>query len=258
MGRIKSAALTDTGRRRAHNEDAFFADDSLAFYVVADGVGGLAKGEIASAEAVEQLQLWVMRSQPELKALFADVEAGDTEARWEIRRLLESGVQSACYMIYGMAELDPEKHGMSTTMSALLIGPGNVYAAHVGDSRVYRIRRGEVLQVTEDHTMINYKLKHGLITPEEAEHAKGKNVITRAVGHKDHVEIDTVDIDTMPGDRFLLCSDGLHGYLYHDSEVSDLVGSGELGACVQASIALANSRGGKDNITAIVLEIAEN
>ncbi len=257
MSRTISGALTDTGRRRAHNEDSYFADDALGFYVVADGVGGRAKGEVASMEAVELLQSWVLRAQHELTALFADVQAGDTEARWEIRRLLESGVQSACYMIFGMAELDPDKRGMSTTISALLVGPGNAYAAHVGDSRVYRIRRGEVLQVTEDHTMINYKLKHGLITPEEAEHAKGKNVITRAVGHKDHVQIDTVDVDTECGDRFLLCSDGLHGYFENDSEVDDLVGTGSLGTCVYAAIALANGRGGKDNITAVLVEVTE-
>ncbi len=256
MFRTTSAALSDPGRKRSHNEDAFFADDSLGFYVVADGVGGHAKGEVASQEAAEQLQLWVLRSQQELQALFTDVEAGDPEARWEIRRLLESGVQSACYMIFGMAELDPEKRGMSTTISALLIGPRSCYAAHVGDSRVYRLRNGEVLQVTEDHTLINYKLKHGLITPEEAETAKGKNVITRAVGHKDHVQIDTVDLDVQSGDRFLLCSDGLHGYFHDDSEVADLLSEGDLGTGVYAAISLANNRGGKDNITAVAVEVS--
>ena len=250
-----SAALSDPGRKRAHNEDAYFADDDLAFYVVADGVGGHAKGEVASAEATEQLQLWVLRSQQELKSLFTDVQLGDPNARWEIRRLLESGVQSACYMIFGMAELDPEKRGMSTTISALLVGPGSCYAAHVGDSRVYRIRGNEVLQVTEDHTLINYKLKRGLITPEEAETAKDKNIITRAVGHKDHVQIDTVDVDVRRGDRFLLCSDGLHGYFNNTMEVSALMNEGELTTCVQAAITLANNRGGKDNITAVAVEV---
>ncbi len=255
MAYTVSASLTDVGRKRAHNEDAYFADDDLGFYVVADGVGGHAKGEVASAEAAEQMQLWVLRSQEALKGLFRDVQLGDPDARWEIRRLLETGVQSACYMIFGMAELDPEKRGMSTTISALLVGPGACYAAHVGDSRVYRIRGNEVLQVTEDHTLINYKLKHGLITLEEAETAKGKNVITRAVGHKDHVQIDTVDVDVRRGDRFLLCSDGLHGYFNDTMEVCDLMNEGELSTCVQAGIALANNRGGKDNITAVAVEV---
>lgn len=257
MLRTISAALSDPGRKRAHNEDSYFADDKLGFYVVADGVGGHAKGEVASAEAVELLRHWVIRSKDDISALFLDAQDGDPQATVEIRRLLESGVQSACYMIFGMAELDPEKRGMSTTISALLVGPRACYAAHVGDSRVYRIRNGDVLQVTEDHTLINYKLKHGLITPEEAEHAKGKNVITRAVGHKEHVEIDTADLDVSPGDRFLLCSDGLHGYFHDDSEVVDLVGEGDLGTCVNAAIQLANNRGGNDNITAVVVEVQE-
>ncbi len=257
MFRTVSAAQTDPGRKRSHNEDALFTDDALGFYVVADGVGGRAKGEIASQEAAEQLQLWILRSQQELRALFADVHAGDPNARWEIRKLLESGVQSACYMIFGMAELDPDMRGMSTTISALLIGPQSCYAAHVGDSRAYRIRQGRVLQVTEDHTLINYKLKHGLITPKEAETAKGKNIITRAVGHRDHVQVDTADLDIEKGDRFLLCSDGLHGYLRTDSEVADLLGQGDLATGVHAAIALANNRGGKDNITAVAIEVVE-
>lgn len=257
MLKTVSAALSDSGRHRAHNEDAFFADDDLGFYVVADGVGGQARGEVASQEAVEQLQMWILRSRKEVASLCEEVESGNAEARWEIRRLLESGVQSACYMIFGMAELDPDKRGMSTTISALLIAQHSCYAAHVGDSRVYRIRNQDVLQVTEDHTLINYKLKHGLMTEAEAVNAKGKNVITRAVGHRDHVQIDTADLDVQFGDRFLLCSDGLHGYFQDDAEVHALIGSGTLGSSVYAAIALANSRGGKDNITAIAVEIQE-
>ena len=254
MPKTVSASLTDCGRKRVHNEDAFFANDDLGFYVVCDGVGGQAKGEVASSEAVDNMESWILRSQRDLEALFADERNGDPDAKWEVRRLLESGVQSACYMIFGMGELDPEKRGMSTTISALLVGPHTCYAAHVGDSRVYRIREGQVLQLTEDHTLINYKLKHGLITPEEAETAKGKNVITRALGHKEFVQVDTADIDVRTGDRFLLCSDGLHGYLNHDQEVADLLGGGDLQTGVAAAISLANSRGGKDNITAVAVE----
>jgi protein phosphatase len=133
---------------------------------------------------------------------------------------------------------------------------GSCYAAHVGDSRVYRVRLGEVIQVTEDHTLINYKLKQGLLTKEEAEKASGKNVITRAVGHKDYVQVDTADVDVTTGDRFLLCSDGLHGYFNdNDREVSELCADGDLEECADACIALANQRGGKDNITALVVEV---
>jgi serine/threonine protein phosphatase PrpC len=253
--KLHSVARSDVGRKRQINEDAFFRDDEKGFYVVADGVGGHNKGEIASREAVEQLCMWVYGASRDLDRLVDRVIAGDTECVWEIRRLLESGVKSACYMVFGMAELDPEKKGMSTTLSACLIRGGFAFAAHVGDSRVYRVRRQSVLQITEDHTLINYKVKHGMMTKAEAEKAAGKNVITRAVGHKDYVQVDTADIDIAPGDRFLLCSDGLHGYFTDDREVADLCADGDLEECAEAAVALANQRGGKDNITALVVEV---
>lgn len=252
--RLLSVARTDVGRKRQINEDAFFRDDARGFYVVADGVGGHNKGEIASREAVDQLRSWVFGAARDLDRLVERIVMGDTECVWEVRRLLESGVKSACYMVYGMAELDPEKKGMSTTLSALLIRASYAFAVHVGDSRVYRVRKRNVLQLTEDHTLINYKVKHGMMTRAEAEKATGKNVITRAVGHKDYVQVDTADVDVSVGDRFLLCSDGLHGYFTDDRDVVELCGDGDLEECADAAIALANQRGGKDNITALVVE----
>jgi serine/threonine protein phosphatase PrpC len=252
--KLSSVARSDVGRKRQINEDAFFRDDERGFYVVADGVGGHNKGEIASREAVEQLTMWIYGASRDLDRLVERVVAGDAECVWEIRRLLESGVKNACYMVFGMAELDPEKKGMSTTLSAMLVRANLAFAVHVGDSRVYRVRQSNVLQLTEDHTLINYKVKHGMMTKAEAEKAAGKNVITRAVGHKDYVQVDTADIDVAPGDRFLLCSDGLHGYFTSDKEVSDLCADGSLEECAEAAIALANQRGGKDNITAVVIE----
>src|SRR3954471_21155960 len=139
------------------NEDAFFRDDARGFYMVADGVGGHNKGEIASREAVEVLRSWVYGAARDLDRLIDRIALGDKDCVWEVRRLLESGVKSACYMVYGMAELDPEKRGMSTTLSALLIRANLAFAVHVGDSRVYRVRGAHVLQMTEDHTLINYK-----------------------------------------------------------------------------------------------------
>ncbi len=253
--RLRSVAMSDVGRKRAINEDAFFRDDAMGFYVVADGVGGHNKGEIASRECIEQLHMWVRGAARELEHLLGRCAQGDTEATWDVRGLLENGVKSACYMVYGMAELSPEKRGMSTTCSAMLIGGGFAFAAHVGDSRLYRLRRRSVLQITEDHTLINYKLKHGLITKEEAERSNAKNVITRAVGHKDYVQVDTADVDVAPGDRFLLCTDGLHGYLKSDDEVVELCADDPIDAGAAASIDLANQRGGRDNITAIVVEV---
>jgi len=253
--RTISFGLSDVGRKRPHNEDAFSTSDAAGFYVVADGVGGHQKGEVASEEAVEQLNMWVSGAATHLDHLIDRAVQGTQPALWEVRRLLESGLQAACYMVFGMAELDPSKKGMSTTLSALLLRRGLAFAAHVGDSRVYRVRAGEVLQLTEDHTLINYKLKHGLITPEEASGASGKNVITRAVGHKDYVQVDTADIDVRVGDRFLLCTDGLHGYVNDPEEIGELLGQDDLESGLRAAIALANERGGKDNITGVLIEV---
>jgi protein phosphatase len=125
----------------------------------------------------------------------------------------------------------------------------------VGDSRVYLARKGRVVQLTEDHTLVNFRLKLGLITPEEAASAPGKNVITRAVGHQDYVEVDTLDLKTELGDRFLLCSDGLHGYL-QDGELERLLEGGQEKVAA-ALVDLANDRGGRDNITVLVCDVVE-
>lgn len=250
-----SFGLTDVGRRRSLNEDSLYRNDEMQFYVVADGVGGHSRGEVASRETVEQLEMWVHKFRAQIDELSERWERGDDDARWEIRRLLENGVKHACYMVFGMAELDPDKRGMSTTCSAMLLCGSSAFAVHVGDSRVYRMRDGEVLQLTEDHTLVNYKLKQGLMTPAQARNARGKNVITRAVGHKDYVQVDTVDVDIRVGDRFLLCTDGLHNYLRNHDEIRELIADDSIDACAHAAISLANQRGGKDNITTIVVEV---
>jgi protein phosphatase len=250
--RTVSAGVTDTGKKRPHNEDALVVDDVLGLYIVADGVGGHAKGEVASNESVEEVAMWMRRHLPQIDA---ELASGDADALARIRRLIESGVQSACYMLFAKAEQDPEKKGMSTTLSMLLTRNGHAFVAQVGDSRVYRLRDEHLIQLTEDHTLVNYKLKHGLITAAEAKNAQGKNVITRAVGHRDYVQVDTFDIDITPGDRFLLCTDGLHGYLETDDEVIELMRVDPLEQAAQQSIDFANQRGGKDNITAVMVAV---
>jgi protein phosphatase len=160
-------------------------------------------------------------------------------------------------MVFGYGEQDPAARGMSTTLSALLGIPigatGAGLVGQVGDSRVYRVRAGEVAQLTEDHTLVNYKLKRGLITAEEAATSPARNVITRAVGHRDYVQVDVCLIEVEPGDVFLLCSDGLHGYLA-DDEIVPILSDGPVELAPERFIALANHRGGRDNITAVVVE----
>lgn len=242
--------LSDVGRKRQVNEDAFFVDDALGLYIVCDGMGGHAAGEVASQEAVETVYGMVKRGIGNLHELVEPPAEADVRAA---SRLMESAIQAATYMVFSMAEMDRGKAGMGTTLSAALFLGDFAVLAQVGDSRIYRVRSGEVEQLTEDHTLIAWQLKQGLITPQEAQKSPHRNVITRAVGNRDYVQVDTMLSSLRAGDRFLLCSDGLHGYL-QEEDVVPIVARGREPA-TRAFIELANERGGKDNITAVVVEI---
>jgi serine/threonine protein phosphatase PrpC len=245
---LKSYGASDVGRKRAINEDAFVCDDELGLWVVADGMGGHAAGEVASHEAIDTIYGMVKRGKLALAQ-----EGTQTEDRIRAaRRMLEGAVQAATYMVFAMAELDSDKAGMGTTISAMMSFGEYVLTAQVGDSRIYRIRDARATQLTEDHTLIAWQIKQGLISEEEARTSRHRNVITRAVGNRDYVQVDTSAVEVELGDVFLLCSDGLHTYLTAE-EVPDLALSGGLVA-VRAFIDLANIRGGRDNITAIIVE----
>jgi protein phosphatase len=243
-------ALTDLGRKRQSNEDAYFFDDKLGLYVVADGMGGHAAGEVASREAVDTLFGMVKTGVGKLRPLVDPVADQDTRAAC---RLMEAAVQAATYFVFSIAEIDRDKSGMGTTISALLVLGDYAVTAQVGDSRIYLVRDQSVEQLTEDHTLIAWQLKQGLITPQEAARSPHKNVITRAVGNREYVQVDTRAVPIAAGMRFLLCSDGLHGYL-RDEDIPRTVAMGGMSA-VKRFIDLANERGGKDNITAVLLEL---
>lgn len=242
--------LSDIGRKRTTNEDAYFLEDALGLYVVADGMGGHAAGEVASQEAVDAVYGMVKRGIAEVSELVDPLVEVDAQTAC---RLMESAVQGATYMVFSMAELDRGKSGMGTTISALLVLGDYAITAQVGDSRIYRIQGDDVEQLTEDHTLIAWQLKQGLITPQEAKRSPHRNVITRAVGNREYVQVDTGLVPLSPGDRLLLCSDGLHGYL-RPADIAPTVALGGDKA-VKRFIELANERGGKDNITAILVEI---
>jgi serine/threonine protein phosphatase PrpC len=245
------SALTDVGRKRTSNEDAFFYDDGVGLYVVGDGMGGHAAGEVASQEAVDTVFGMVKPFVGKLTPLIDPVAETDARAAC---RLMESSVQAATYMVFSMAEMDRGKSGMGTTLSALLVFGEYAVTAQVGDSRIYRVRGGQAEQLTEDHTLVGWQLKQGLITAAEAKRSPHRNVITRAVGNRDYVEVDTGLVKLEHGDSLLLCSDGLHGYL-RDGDIAEIAARGRE-ASVKGFIDLANARGGKDNITVIVVDIA--
>lgn len=238
-----SFAKSDVGRRRKNNEDAFLVDDELGLWVVADGMGGQAAGEVASQQAVETVHEMVR----------SGLRRSDGSG---VGRVLESAVQAATYMVFGMAEMDRSKSGMGTTLSAVLRQPDRLVLAQVGDSRVYRVRDARARQLTEDHTLINWQLQQGIITAEQAKTSRQKNVITRAVGNRDYVQVDIISCSVRPGDRFVLCSDGLYAYV-RTEELPELLNEGRMEA-VESMIDLANQRGGKDNITVVVVEAVDD
>lgn len=232
------------------NEDAYWADDELGLWMVADGIGGHLAGEVASSTTVE-----VVAGQ--VRDALARQPSGHGLSKERACRVIESAVQAATYMVFGMAEMDANADGMGTTLSVLFyVGEGCAVVGQVGDSRVYRVRDGVTEQLTEDHTLARWQLSQGLIGEAEAKRSKAKNVIMRAVGSHDYVDVDTHVFDVQAGDRFLLCSDGLHGAVPDAHLLEAMTLSG--GEAVQRMIDMANERGGRDNITAVVVHAVES
>jgi protein phosphatase len=248
--RVRSFGRTDIGRQRKANQDAYFCDDALGLFVVADGMGGHAAGEVASAEAVDTVYGMVKRGLATVGHCPTPLTA---EQGRSACRILEGAIQAATYMVFAIAEIDRDKTGMGTTISAALFLGGSLVIGQVGDSRIYQIRHGAALQITEDHTLIAWQIKQGLISPDEAKVSPHRNVITRAVGNRDYVEVDTSILPIQPADRYLLCSDGLHGYLQDDEIASIAMMEGH--SAIDRFVDLANNRGGRDNITAVLVEI---
>jgi serine/threonine protein phosphatase PrpC len=247
---LHSFGASHVGRRRQHNEDAYLDDDELGLWVVADGMGGHAAGEVASREACDAIYGVVKQGKPKV----LDRPTWDDAALAAAFRLLEGAIQAATYIIFSMAELDLGKTGMGTTISAMMSVADHLILAQVGDSRIYRVRDALAEQLTEDHTLVAWQVKQGIITEAEARTSKQRNVITRAVGNRDYVQVDTMCVKCQKDDAFLLCSDGLHGYLEIDEipEVVALRGQ----RVVDGFIEIANDRGGRDNITAILVEVS--
>jgi serine/threonine protein phosphatase PrpC/CRP-like cAMP-binding protein len=250
--RIAFWPVTDVGRVRDHNEDSFLVDKKLNLFVVADGMGGHAAGEVASQVAARTVRDVLARERDALHQF----EAGQGVSRTDILRLLESSVQQSCSTVFAEAQKDESKRGMGTTLDALLLVGSRGFIAHVGDSRVYLFRQGAVHQLTEDHSLINELLRRGRLSREQIEKLQYKNAVTRAVGVYESVDVDTLDFDVLKGDRFLLCSDGLSGYL-EDAELAQLFRETPEEQLAQRLIDLANERGGKDNITAVVIKVPD-
>jgi serine/threonine protein phosphatase PrpC len=254
------AAATDVGKQRNHNEDNFLIDKKLRLFVVADGMGGHAAGEVASSITVHQIRDAVYDNRDLIETYGRDGAGVDAV---QILQILEHSIQSACSEVYQRAQAEPEKRGMGTTASALLIAgpPGKLrgFIAHVGDSRIYLARQGQSHQLTEDHSLQNELVRRGKLKLEEFDsspYKQFKNAVTRAVGVYPSVEVDTFDFDILPGDRYLLCSDGMYVYL-DEKELPDMLAEGEVAETSQRLIDISNDGGGHDNITGVVIRVGE-
>lgn len=254
--RLISSGLSDVGLQREHNEDSFCVMPDYELYLVADGMGGHRAGDVASSMATHEIAAF-------FKATAAEDMTWpfhyDAKLSVEENRLL-AGIKLANRKIFEASIRNQEVHGMGTTVVGMVFSKDKkrMYVAHVGDSRAYRVRNGEMQALTRDHSLLNDYLMVMPDMPQEQRDELPKNVITRALGMQDTVLIDTLAEQPHVGDRYVLCSDGLSG-MVPDEEIRDvIVESGDdVERCARNLIARANSKGGEDNVTVIVLAIAE-
>jgi len=260
--RLTSLGQTDVGQKRDNNEDSYLIREDLGLFVVADGMGGHAGGETASRIAVETIAANIEESRQNGTDPLTEIVPME-EAR--LADAMRESVEAACYAIFQKAKVEPHLAGMGTTVSAMVVKPSakegvvDAYFGHVGDSRIYLVRGDLIQQVSEDHSLVAEQIRAGVLTEEEARNSRFKNIITRSVGFEEDVLVDVMGLWAEPGDVFVMCSDGLSNFLV-DPEYFKLVRehSGDaIENLPQAFIDLANSRGGDDNITVIVVRVEE-
>lgn len=233
---------TDVGLRRQLNEDSISIDRDLGLFVVADGMGGHEGGEVASNIAV--------RTTHEIIQSYSIIGK-----KISPEDLLRKCYTEACARIFHKGNVENlELMGMGTTMVMGLLSGDHLYIGNVGDSRAYLEKDGDLWQITEDHSWVNEQIKAGVITPEEAEHVSGKNVITRSVGFEKNVTPDIFSRKVEPGEKYLFCSDGLCG-LINDKKISDLIAKNAPADVVHKCIDAAKAAGGDDNISIVLLKI---
>jgi serine/threonine protein phosphatase PrpC len=233
---VEQAFRTDTGRQRQANEDSFFAGSEL--FAVADGMGGAQAGEVASRIAAES---------------FEPAVRGDESGEAYLRSIAET----ANRRIHSIAQRDSTRSGMGTTLTAAMVEDDEVSIAHVGDSRAYVYRDGNLRLLTSDHSLVEELRRQGRLTDEQAEDHPQRSIITRALGPEEAVEVDTMTFSARPGDVFLLCSDGLTTMIKDDRIAEILANADDLDAAVDQLVREANEAGGRDNITAVAFRLAE-
>lgn len=249
--RVLVAGETNVGMKRTHNEDNFDLIDEERLFVVADGMGGHASGEVASKLAIETMREFFRSTSQDPEATWP--YKMDKARGYEENRLI-TGIKLANLRIHEHQHKEPKLRGMGTTVVGILVIDDGVLIAHVGDSRVYRLREGKLSLMTDDHSLLNDYIKMKRLTEEEIANFPHKNVIVRALGMKETVKVDTrLDIP-QPGDVYILCSDGLSGPVT-DEEIREIAASKtDLKAAASALIDRANQNGGPDNVTVVMLK----
>ena len=239
-------SATDTGRARNNNEDSVAVDSAAALVVLADGMGGYNAGEVASNMATSFILT-------ELGRWLTEASSNATDA--DVRRAMDICVDNANRAIFNAANSNPQYAGMGTTLVVGVFREGRLLLGHVGDSRGYRLRGGEFLRITHDHSLLQEQIDAGLITEEQAAFSSNKNLVTRAVGVEDAVMLESHMHELLPGDLVLLCSDGLSDML-DDERIGALLQSCEsIETGARALITAANEAGGKDNIAVILVRV---
>ena len=251
---IVSGGATSVGRVRANNEDCFRIVEDLNLFVLSDGMGGEAHGEIASALAVET----VVKHCLETESDPAMTVFGDMPAKWgEKTRRLSSAVHLANRSIFDSAQKNPEQHGMGATLTAMWINEWAISIAHVGDSRTYLLRSGTLQQLTNDHSLVAEQVRRGILTPAEAERSEMQSVLLRALGAHPDIEVDAEEHVLFGRDILLMCSDGLTRMVTEPEIAGTLQAEPDPAKAAQRLVDLANEQGGADNITVIVVRADE-
>ena len=249
--RIVSGGQSDVGQQRANNEDCFRIVQPLNLFVISDGMGGEAHGEIASAMAVETVVNTCMGEGTGTVAVAAETQAGWSD---KTRRLLDAA-QLANKKIYESAETNPQQQGMGATLTAAWINEEKLSVVHVGDSRIYLLRSGVLQQLTSDHSLVAEQVRRGILTVAEAEHSELQSVLMRALGTQPEVEVDAEEHILFPGDILLLCTDGLTRMVAEQQIAALLQSESDPGRAAEKLVALANENGGADNVTVVVVHM---
>jgi serine/threonine protein phosphatase PrpC len=252
---IVSSGLSDVGRVRTNNEDSFRIVEALNLFILSDGMGGEAHGEVASAMAVDVINKYCESEKEDSGVTVLDEAPANISSQ---TRRLKGAVAQANFQIFQAAQKNPEQRGMGATITALWLKDTLLSIAHVGDSRAYLLRSGNLQQLTNDHSLVAEQVRRGLITPQQAEESEMQSVLLRALGAHPEVEIDTDEVEIIPRDVLLLCSDGLTRMVTEPEIAGALQAETVPSAAAERLIALANENGGIDNVTVIVVRFEDD